>query len=66
VGDDNHSAAQKEPQESGVSPAAYRYPVRFGVTIGNKPNFAGSIRMFFTTCVAGSFSGTDFCLIFAP
>src|SRR4029453_19241864 len=23
-------------------------------------------RMFFTTCVAGSFSGTDFCLIFAP
>jgi hypothetical protein len=23
-------------------------------------------RMFFTTCVAGSFTGTDFCLIFAP
>jgi hypothetical protein len=23
-------------------------------------------RMFFTTCVAGSFSGPDFCLIFAP
>src|SRR5436190_14301860 len=23
-------------------------------------------RMFFTTWVAGSFSGTDFCLIFAP
>jgi DNA-binding IclR family transcriptional regulator len=22
--------------------------------------------MFFTTCVAGSFSGADFCLIFAP
>src|SRR3989442_15746878 len=23
-------------------------------------------RIFFTTSVAGSFSGTDFCLIFAP
>ena len=23
-------------------------------------------RMFFTTCVGGSFTGTDFCLIFAP
>ena len=23
-------------------------------------------RMFFTTCAAGSFTGTDFCLIFAP
>ena len=27
---------------------------------------AGSRDGFFTTCVAGSFSGTDFCLIFAP
>src|SRR6202158_6247678 len=23
-------------------------------------------RIFFTTCSAGSFAGTDFCLIFAP
>jgi hypothetical protein len=23
-------------------------------------------RMLLTTCVTGSFSGTDFCLIFAP
>jgi hypothetical protein len=29
-------------------------------------SWAQRARMFFTTCVAGSFSGTDFCLIFAP
>jgi hypothetical protein len=23
-------------------------------------------RMFFNTCVAGSFTGPDFCIIFAP
>ena len=27
---------------------------------------ASARRIFFTTCVAGSFAGADFCLIFAP